>query len=188
MSRIDEIFEMADAPGVVAVRVKYPDGEKVYLTEAGKEPPKTTAVLYGDDEEKVFLLFRYPELYSKFVEEWVKKKLMEDEEWRKRYWENPDLVRSELRHQFKDQLYAEAKAILKVQMPGKPETKVVTVKEAEPEAKPVYKSRTVVGNAIVAIIVALLAKAGVHVSPEQVAAVFAILNWFFRAITKQPVR
>jgi len=199
MSRIEEIWEMARYKGVVAVKVVYPDGgHKSYLTEAGKKPPTANATLYGDKEEEVFNLFRYPELNSKVVGEYFKK--LEDERLRQAYWDDPYAIREELRQQFKEQLYKEAEAILTVPQPVEPEKKPITVetpdgkegKKKQEEVKPIYRSRTVIGNLLAVLIVMLASQAGLKLSEEQaaeiVALIFALMNLFFRAISDKPVR
>jgi len=64
--------------------------------------------------------------------------------------------------------------------------------QPQPEAKPLYKSRTVIGNILATIIVSLLSTAGINLPPEQaatlVATFFTLLNLFFRAITKGPIK
>lgn len=197
MSRIEEIWEMARHRGTLAVKVVYPDGGfKSYLTDGGSEPPSRTVILYGDKEEEVFNLFRYPEYKSKVVSEYFNKKFLEDESFRQRYWSDQYSVREELREQFKNQLYSEAKAILTVpqpaEVPNKPIAVQMSSEKKEEDVKPIYKSRTIVGNIIAAIIVSTAAKFGLSMSEEQVAQlvsiIFMLLNMFFRAITDKPVR
>jgi len=194
--RIDELWEMARHKGTLAVKVVYPDGGfKAYLTDGGSEPPSRTITLYGDKEEDVFNLFRYPEYRSKVVSEYFNKKFLEDEGFRQKYWNDQYAVREELREQFKNQLYSEAKAILTVPQPVESPNKPVAVQMSEKEgedAKPVYKSRTIIGNILAAIITPLAAHFGLNLSGEQVALlvsiIFTLLNMFFRAITDKPVR
>jgi len=194
--RIDELWEMARHKGTLAVKVVYPDGGfKAYLTDGGSEPPSRTITLYGDKEEDVFNLFRYPEYRSKVVSEYFNKKFLEDEGFRQKYWNDQYAVREELREQFKNQLYSEAKAILTVPQPVESPNKPVAVQMSEKEeedAKPVYKSRTIIGNILAAVIVSAAAKIGLNMSEEQVAQlvsiIFMLLNMFFRAITDKPVR
>lgn len=61
----------------------------------------------------------------------------------------------------------------------------------EPEGKPIYKSRTVIGNVVAAILIPIFVQQ-FGMSTEEAAvfasAVFALLNMFFRAITDKPVR
>jgi len=187
--RIEEIFQMADTTDVVAVRVVYPDGGlKTYLTEGGKDEPKSIAVLNGDLEEKVFLLFRYPELKSKHVEPYVIEKIEKDKSFRDRYWRNIMLVRSELRKQFKDKLFEEAREILTPKDDESTPTVTEPPVQTTAEAKPIYKSRTIIGSTIAGAIVTLMHKFGVDMTVEEVTALFILLTWFFRAITNKPLR
>lgn len=195
MSRIDELWEMARHKGTLAVKVVYPDGGfKAYLTDGGSEPPSRTITLYGDKEEDVFNLFRYPEYRSKVVSDYFNKKFLEDESFRQKYWNDQYAVREELRERFKNQLYSEAKAILTVPQPVESSNKPIAVQSGkeEEDAKPIYKSRTIIGNILAAIIISLAAHFGLDVSEEQaaqlVSIIFTLLNMFFRAITDKPVR
>jgi len=65
------------------------------------------------------------------------------------------------------------------------------VDEQNVEAKPIYKSRTVIGNVVAAILIPIFVQQ-FGMSTEEAAAfasaVFALLNMFFRAITDKPVR
>jgi|GEM_PF-5547987 len=201
MSRVDEIWQWARHDGVVAVRVVYPSGGSTsYLTEAGKKEPTLKIILYGDEEYKVFNLFRYPEIYSPTVKKYFNKKFLDDEDYRNAYWYNLYAIREELRQQFKQQLYTEAEAILTVQLPEELGKKVVDIgvpsekrgEVEQKEAKPLYKSRTIIGNILAVLVVVLASLAGLKLSEEQaaetVALVFAMLNMFFRAISDKPIR
>ncbi len=159
MDRIDEIWMMARTRGVLAVKVCLDEncsGWKSYLTEAGKDQPVDKVVLFGEDEERVFLLFRYPELYSPTVKAVFNKRFMEDKKLRERYWNDTYLVRSEIAQEFKEQLYREAEAILRKPIKEDAMPQDIPKTELEPtqkdfEGKPITHSRTTWTNVIIAI-------------------------------------
>jgi len=114
-SRLNEIFEAANTQTPIAVKVCIDADCKSWVAynidlDAGDHPIEV--VLYGEAEEQVFKLFRYPELYSKFVEEWVREKILGDIEWFRRYQEDIHTARRELRTQFKEQLFTEATVLV----------------------------------------------------------------------------
>ena len=88
------------------------------------------------------------------------------------------------------------KEVVEIKKEEEPKPEVKTEKEkiivVEPEPKPLYKSRTVVGNIIATIVMSILSVIGIDLPPEQVATLVAtfytLLNLFFRAITKEPIR
>lgn len=209
--RLSKLFDLADTYGNLAIKVILDDkgGMKTYLTNDFDEPPVTVVELNGEQEEKIFKMFRYPDLEHDVIKQSVKRKIerglmvermiekgmkleeigaldpsaIEDYHFKTKYFSGQRelfMIRSELRSKWADVLIQDAKHILGV----------VETKPEEPieEAKPVYRSKTVITNVLAIIIVALLRMAGIEITAEQVVAILGSINVILRAITKQPIR
>ncbi|MEM2606876.1 MAG: hypothetical protein QW101_07480 [Ignisphaera sp.] len=210
-NRLKELFEIADIYGNLAIKVLIDDkgGIKTYLTNDIDEPPTKVIELNGEKEEKIFKMFRYPDLEHDVIKQSVRRKIerglmvdrmlekgmkleeigaldpsaIEDYYFKSKYFAGQRelfWIRSELRNEWADVLIQDAKRILGV----------VETKPEEPieEAKPIYKSKTVITNVLAIIIVALLRMVGIEISAEQVVAILGSLNVILRAITKQPIK
>ncbi len=117
-SRLEEIFQAARAKGPVAVVVKLPGGgEKYFITEGGHSPPVKTIVLYGEEEEQIFRLFRHPHQKSPQIEKIFNELLRKDPEFAQMYFSDPDTVIDIIREKYKDLLFKEAKT-LNINTPG----------------------------------------------------------------------
>lgn len=209
------MFEYASIRGNLAIKIKLDDkgGVKTYLTNDFDEPPAMTVELNNEKEEKVFLLFRYPDIESDFVKAEVRARinrglkienliekgikiddiealgvgLREDYEFKQKYFGGANSlfdIRCSLRERYKERLFLEAKRILGVSEKPAEEP----IKEVVVEVKPAYKSKTVVGNVLIAILIALASMLGIQLSPEEVATIFAVVNIILRFFTKQPIK
>lgn len=213
--RINELFDLAGRYGNLAIRVKLGDkGDyKTYLTRDVDEPPRYEIILNNEKEERVFRMFRYPDLECEFIKEIVKHRIergvkveqilekgvklddltvldpviVSDYYFKTKYFSGSKglyEVRSELRARYKDELISEAKSILGITDEKLEETVIAT----EIEPKPIYKSKTIITNVIAMVIVALLKSLGIDVSVEQIAYALCSLNVILRLLTKQPIR
>lgn len=209
-SRIYELFELANINGNLAIRVAIDDkgGYKTYLTNEIDEPPVKVVDLNNLNEEKIFRLFRFPELENEEIKKEVERKILhgssvekllekgikieelipldptaiEDYTFKNKYFSGGKSlleIRSNLRSKYKDLLINQALSII---LPEK------TKEEEKEEAKPVYKSKTILTNIIVAFIITVARYLGIELTVEQVTAFLSSINIALRFLTKSPIK
>ncbi len=114
-ARLEELFQLARDATVAYVKVCYDcecSGWGVFPIKPYSGSTKKIT-LWGDLEYDVYLLFRFPEIYSEGeCGKYFINKFLNDLDFRERYWDDPDAVRDELRMQFKAQLMDEARQIV----------------------------------------------------------------------------
>ncbi|MEM2877871.1 MAG: hypothetical protein QXY41_07370 [Thermoproteota archaeon] len=217
-SRIYELFELANINGNLAIRVSIDDkgGYKTYLTNEIDEPPVKVIDLNNLNEEKIFRLFRFPELENEEIKREVERKILhgssvekllekgikieelipldptaiEDYTFKNKYFSGGKSlleIRSNLRSKYKDQLINQA---LSITLPEKTKEKEKeeTKEEEKEEAKPVYKSKTILTNIIVAFIITVARYLGIELTVEQVTAFLSSINIALRFLTKSPIK
>lgn len=192
-SRLEDIFRLADHRGPIGLRVVLDaGGEMLYVTEPEESGPMLRVTLNGELEHKAFRMFRWPDIESDTVKAEVRKLLSTDAAWKEWYLStDPYYVRSRLRAQFKEALIAEASALWSKQASSAQPTQSVESSgcpSAVESTKPIYKSRTILANIIVAIVTAVASELGITITPEEVAAIFATMNTLLRLITSKPIR
>jgi len=204
---LDRLFSLADNSNMCRVIVRYKNGYKEYRICDGNGE----VILNGDLEEDIFLLFRYPEIYVDKIDKY----LFNNKQLMNRYFDNPNIVRHELRIKFKDLLYEIAKRKIAKKLgisveeleskekSGKEESvsieetteskpKVVVVKHIE--SKPIHKSKTVVVNSgLIATGLGLIANGIWHRDIHSIEKGFtilipAVINFILRLVTKVPIR
>lgn len=201
MTTISKLWEYANHPGNIGIKVLLIGGGlKSYLLNDFDEPPSLVIQLESPDEERVFLMFRQPDLYDEDVKRYTKEKLTralnaerlmskgakledlitsgivseDDLKFKERYFSDSYSlfqVRSALREQFKELLISKAETILN--------------QSTERPNKSVVKSKTIWANILLLVLVYILQA---ELTPQEVGSIFAMLNIILRLITKQPIK
>lgn len=221
-NRINELFALAGIRGNLGIKVVLDSmgGYKSYLLNDFDEPPVKIVVLNDEKEEKVFRMFRYPDLECDEIKKYVigrinraftvqrmldkgmtreeisiiDSTLLDDYDFKEKYFKDAHSlhsIRENLRYKYKDLLIEKAKELLSMK-PSEPEhveksTSEVEVMPSMPMPKPIYKSKTVIVNILIALIVNILTMYGINLTPQDVANIFLTLNIILRFITKQPI-
>lgn len=215
MKRLEELFELASIKGNIGIQVLDQfGGIKTYVLNDFDEPPHRVVELYTTEEEKVFKMFRYPDLECQEIKDYVMNRikrafnvqkmldkgmtlekvkeidagLVEDYEFKEKYFRDFNSlfeIRNLLRNKYKDFLFSKAKDIMGIK---ESEQKQIQAQEEVEEAKPIYKSKTVTGNVFLVVLVNLLSLFGINVSVETISTIFAMYNIIVRFFTNKPIK
>jgi hypothetical protein len=209
MTDLVKLWNLASDSRVCNVIVHLNGAKKVYKVCNGDK----VAELNGETEEKIFLLFKYPEVYCDEIGHF----LVNNENLFNEYVNNPEKIRNYLRETYKDKLFSKAREILgsnvkksrgintrklkhttqEKEVSDKDSKASVVEEPIKPtimDVKPIHKSKTILFNTSVIVSGLILVLQGIknndsNLIVQGLSVLFVgIVNWILRLITKKPIK